>query len=297
MDENTFTRWKYVEYHRDCGHTTRGLDAELIQSMISRELHTCSHKPDHYVTTWPHTCESCSSGYSQPLVGESLEHKAAEIRFLEGEEREFLKQISERNEPLEESVCNMAPKTLGVPHARQIHTLYYQLDCVTSYTHTAQEYNERRDRLDRLEKAMLRFSRSLLRELTADERVYQLKILVKRFLLACCLFEYTYMDLYVTPPDDKEQKIANIDALQEEIEEQIQLQFQLMEDNTIDDPNLKERWSSTRDRFRYEKWKWSGTRNGERYDSYEYSANSDSDDENERPFADPGLGLLPEDEP
>lgn len=288
MDENTFVRWRYVEYHRDYGHITIGLHAE---SKVPSELHTCSHKPDHYVETWLYTCKSCSSGDSQPLVGVSLERKAAEIRLLQDEEQKFLKQISERKEPLEESVCSMAAETLGVPHARQIHTLYYQLDHVIRFDHQVQPYNKRKERLG---KAMLGFSRSLLTELTAEERVYSLKILVERFDTACFGFQHIFMNPYVTPTDDKEEQIATIDALQEEIEDQIQLQCQLMEHNTMNDPKLKARWPETRDTFRYEKWEWSGTRNGQRYDSYDYS-NSDSD--GERPFADPGLGLLPEDEP
>jgi hypothetical protein len=247
------------------------------------------------VEAWEHNCKICSSGDSQPLVGESLEQKAAEIRLLQGEEQEFLKQLSERNEPLEESVCSMAPETLGVPHARQIHTLYYQLRRVMRYDYKAQEYFKREDRLDRLEKAMLGISRSLLTELTAEERVYNLEILEGRFVTACFRFEHMFMNPYVTPTDDKEQRIATIDALQEEIEDQMQLQFQLMEDSTMDDQNLKERWSSTRSTFRYEKWEWSGIRNDQKYDSFDYS-NSDSDLYDERTFEDPGLGLLPEDE-
>ncbi|PMD22978.1 hypothetical protein NA56DRAFT_81554 [Hyaloscypha hepaticicola] len=290
MDENIFTGWRDVDYHRDCGHTTIGPHAE---SKVPSKLHTCR---DHYVESWFHTCKSCLSGDSQPLIGVALEQKAAEIRLLQDEEQKFLKQISERNELLEESVCSMAPETLGVPHARQIHTFYYQLDRVMSHDYNVQEHNKRKDRLDRLEKAILGFSSSLLTELTAEERVYHLKVLVERFGMATCLFEHMFMNPYVTPTDDKEEQIATIDALQEEIEDQIQLQFQLMEHNTMDDPKLKARWSSTRSTFRREKWEWSGTRDGQKHDSYDYS-DSDSDLYDERPFEDPGLGLLPEDDP
>jgi hypothetical protein len=287
MAEKRAAGWRKVNYHRDCGHTT--LDP-YAASNVPSELKSSSPYPDHYAETWRYMCESCSSGDSQPLVGVTLEQKAAEIRLLQDEEQKVLKQISERNDPLEEIVCNMAPETLAVSHARQIHTLYYQLSHITIYGDQVKQHFKRQDRL---EKAMLGFSRSLLKELTVEERVYNLTILVERFGMVKLDFKDKFLNPYVEPTDEKEQQIATIDELQDEIDDQIQLQFELMEHNSMDDPKLREKWSETRRRFRQEKWEWSGFRIDLRYDSYDYS-HSDSDDEGS--FADSGFGLFPEDE-
>ena len=235
MAEKRAAGWRYVNYHRDCGHTTLKLYAA---SNVPSELHSCSPYPDHYAETWLYTCESCSSGDSQPLVGVSLEQKAAEIYLLQDEEQKILKQISERNDTLEESVCNMAPDTLGVPQARQIHTLYYQLSHVTIFGDEVKQHYKRKDRL---EKAMFGFSRSLLKELTVEERVYNLTILVERFGMVKLDFEHKFLNPYVEPTDEKEQQIATIDALQDEIDDQIQLQFEMMEHNSMNDSKLREK--------------------------------------------------------
>ncbi len=144
---------------------------------------------------------------------------------------------------------------------------------------------------------MLGFSRSLLKELTVEERVYNIEILVKRFGSAFFDFDHRFFNPYLIHPDDKEQQIATIDGLQDEIEDQIQLQFELMGHISRDASKLKERWSDTRDTFRYKKWQWSQIRAGRAMITIDDMDYSNSNSEDEASDADSGLGLWPEDEP
>lgn len=109
-----------VIYHSFCGHAVLS-PAHLVRSHV----HTCQDQPSHHCILQASygACDNCLKNIWYPLTGESLNRKTVELESLKSEENKYRLEVSERNEPLEESLCNLPVGFLSVPQARQLHNL------------------------------------------------------------------------------------------------------------------------------------------------------------------------------
>jgi hypothetical protein len=234
-----------VFYHSACGHFDSWGLSKTVEPQSN--VASCERYPEVYLLR-DGLCGDCRNERSQPLVGADLQQKITEVRFQNAEGKRFLAGMKERNEPLEVSLYSLLPNLVDLFAARQIHVFLYQL--TQGLRLVDDEVQELREA--RLTNAVLNIPMSVVREFTFNERLTNMEILLDKFCNDV-QFPLDWKDVGGKPQEPMK---TTVNIYKEAIEAQMQLQSEMSGNNSINEPDLEDRWKEIKQEFSRHKQIW-----------------------------------------
>ena len=222
-----------ITYYASCGHTS-GQRPFYVHS----DLSTCAMQPScHFIIPSVYfPCQGCVDGDSVPLTDIALEQMSNSMNSLIAEENAFRLAVSTRNEPEEERLCSTPSQLLGLPEARQIHNLLYQLENVLGFGFLLERHDvDFLGRQQRLCKAICNMPFSLIEEFHLEERLHHAEALQE-------YFQNTLLYGRFAPQENRRQLQGELEEIATAMDPQIQALQEMFGDTAADNPEISTRW-------------------------------------------------------